>query len=60
MKTMMRLVALALVVLASLTTLPSAAQTVTPLWPKNCAEFGRKLLDGSFPCHDRPSERESQ
>jgi len=39
MKSMVRLVALALVVLPSLTTLPSVAQTYQPLWPKSCAQF---------------------
>ena len=38
MKSMMRLVALVLVLVASLTTLPSAAQVVV-LWPKTCEEF---------------------
>jgi hypothetical protein len=39
MKTMIRLVALVLVVLASLATLPLAAQTYQPLGPKSCAQF---------------------
>ena len=39
MKFTLRLVALVLVLLASLTTLPLAAQTFQPLWPKSCAEF---------------------
>lgn len=44
MKAMIRLVALGLVVLASLSTLPSAAQTVQPLWPKTCPELCAIIL----------------
>jgi hypothetical protein len=39
MKSTIRLVALALVVLASLAILPSTAQTVQPIGPKTCAQF---------------------
>ena len=40
MKSMMRLTALVLVLLASLTAMPSTAQTVQVRWPpKSCADF---------------------
>ncbi|HVR97794.1 MAG TPA: hypothetical protein VMW27_14345 [Thermoanaerobaculia bacterium] len=39
MRPMIRLIALVLVILASATTLPSAAQTVQPLLPKTCAQL---------------------
>lgn len=39
MKTMIRLVALVLVVVASLATLPLAAQISLPPGPKSCAQF---------------------
>lgn len=44
MKTMIRLVALGLVVLASFSALPSAAQTVQPLWPKTCPQWCAIIL----------------
>ncbi len=43
MKSMMRLTALALILLASLTALPSAAQVVV-LWPKTCPELCAIIL----------------
>jgi hypothetical protein len=43
MKPMKRLVALVLVLLASLTALPSAAQVVV-LWPKTCPELCAIIL----------------
>lgn len=39
MKPIIRLVALVLVTLASLTTVPLAAQTYQVLWPKSCTDF---------------------
>ena len=39
MRSMLRLVALVLVLLASLTTLPLAAQIYQPPGPSSCAEF---------------------
>jgi len=39
MKSMLRLVALVLVLLASLITLPLAAQTYPPIGPGSCAQF---------------------
>lgn len=44
MKPMIRLVALVLVLLASLTTLPSAAQNYELLWPKSCPELCAIIL----------------
>lgn len=44
MKHMLRLLALVLVVLASFTALPSAAQTPQPLFPKSCAELCARIL----------------
>ena len=44
MKPVIRLLALGLVVLASLTTLPSTAQTVEPLLPKSCAQLCAIIL----------------
>ena len=43
MKPMLRLLALVLVVLASLSALPSAADT-QPLLPKSCAELCARIL----------------
>ena len=44
MKSMFRLVALVLVAAASLSSLPSSAQTVQPLWPKSCPELCAIIL----------------